>query len=217
VPQGEFLPIAERVGLVAELQRWALEESMAAVLTLPSVGAPLRLGIDVTAAYVAGGTLAGDVETALRRSGMTPERLVLEIPEATVLADDERIALDIASVRLMGVHVALDHFGTGSSSLKHLTRLPIDILKLDRSLLSRIDRDPQDRALCQSVVGIGSALGLDVVAEGVETSAQLATLCGFSCGFAQGFLISRPLPLGELSALLAARASNLWPGLVGQR
>jgi EAL domain-containing protein (putative c-di-GMP-specific phosphodiesterase class I) len=115
------------------------------------------------------------------------------------------------------VHVALDHFGTGYSSLANLTRLPIDILKLDRSFLARVDRDPQDRALCESVVGIGRALGVDIVAEGVETPAQLATLCGFSCGFAQGFLISRPLPGGELAALLEARSGVLWPGLVGQR
>ena len=103
----------------------------------------------------------------------------------------------------MGVHVALDGFGSGSSALAHLTRLPIDIVRLDRSLITRIDRDPQSRALCESIVGIGRALGLDVVAEGVETPAQLAALCGFGCGFAQGFLIARPLPLAGLLALLA--------------
>jgi EAL domain-containing protein (putative c-di-GMP-specific phosphodiesterase class I) len=117
----------------------------------------------------------------------------------------------------MGVHVALDHFGAGGSSLATLTRLPIDVLKLDRSFLARVDRDPQDRALCESVVGIGRALGVDVVAEGVETPGQLGALCGFRCGFAQGFLLSRPLPLGELAVLLHERAGVLWPGLVGQR
>jgi predicted signal transduction protein with EAL and GGDEF domain len=217
VPPAEFLPIAERSGLIGELQRWALGEATAAVQTLPSAGAPLRLGLDVSSAYVAGGSLAADVDAALHRTGLSPERLVLEIPEATVLAGDERVAMDISSVRLMGVHVALDHFGAGGSSLATLTRLPIDVLKLDRSFMARVDRDPQDRALCESVVGIGRALGVDVVAEGVETPAQLGALCGFSCGFAQGFLLSRPLPLGELTALLSERAGVLWPGLVGQR
>jgi EAL domain-containing protein (putative c-di-GMP-specific phosphodiesterase class I) len=217
VPPAEFLPVAERAGLIGELLRWALGEATTAVRDLPSAGEPLRLGIDVPATYVTGGTLAVDVDAALRRSGLTPERLVLEVPEETVLADDERIPVDIATVRLMGVHVALDHFGTGGSALGNLTRLPIDILKLDRSFLARVDRDPHDRALCEAVVGIGRALGVDVVAEGVETPAQLATLCGFSCGYAQGFLISRPLPLGELTALLTDREGVLWPGLVGQR
>ena len=217
VPKAEFLPMAERSGLIGELQRWGMEQAARGVLSLPSAGAPLRLGIDVTAAYVAGGTLAADVDAVLRRTGLAAERLVLEIAEATVLADDERIRMDIATVRLMGVHVALDHFGSSNSSLSTLTRLPIDILKLDRSFLSRVDRDPQERALCRALVGIGSALGVDVVAVGVETSAQLATLCGFACGFAQGFLLSRPLPLGELRALLHERSGSLWPGLVGQR
>ena len=115
------------------------------------------------------------------------------------------------------MHVALDDFGSGSSALAHLTRLPIDIVPLDRSLITRIDRDPQSRALCESIIGIARALGLDVVADGVETPAQLAALCGFGCGFAQGFLISRPLPLAGLLALLAAGAGALWPGLVGSR
>jgi EAL domain-containing protein (putative c-di-GMP-specific phosphodiesterase class I) len=217
VPPGEFLPIAERAGLIGELQRWALEAAAGAVVGLPTSGAPLRLGLDISAAYAASGTLVADVEAALARAGLAPERLVLEIPEATVLADDDRTAMDIASLRLMGVHVALDHFGAGYSSLAHLTRLPIDVLKLDRSFLARVDRDAQDRALCESVVRIGRALGVDVVAEGVETSAQLGTLCGLSCGFAQGFLLSRPLPVGELAALLTDRAGMVWPGLVGQR
>jgi EAL domain-containing protein (putative c-di-GMP-specific phosphodiesterase class I) len=217
VPPAEFLPVAERTGLIGELLRWALAQATAAVQTLPSAGAPLRLGIDVPVAYIAGGTVPADVEAALRCSGLAPERLVLELPEATVLADDERTARDVAGIRLMGVHVALDHFGAGRSSLAGLTRLPIDILKLDRSLVSRVDRDPQDRALCESVVGIGRALGVDVVAEGVETPAQLAALQAAGAGFAQGFLISRALPPADLARTLRARAGVLWPGLVGSR
>ena len=143
--------------------------------------------------------------------------MILQISAPALVSDDERTGLDIASLRLMGVHVALDDFGSGSSELAHLTRLPIDILRLDRSLISRIDRDPQHRALCESIVGIGRALGLDVVADGVETPAQLAALSGFGCGFAQGFLISRPLPLAGLLALLAVDSGALWPGLVGSR
>ncbi|HVD27008.1 MAG TPA: EAL domain-containing protein, partial [Mycobacteriales bacterium] len=157
------------------------------------------------------------VEQALGRSGLAPDRLVLQINAPAVMSDDERTGLDVASLRLMGVHVALDGFGSESSTLTHLTRLPIDILRLDRSLITRIDRDPQSRALCESVIGIGRALGLDVVAEGVETPAQLAALCGYGCGFAQGFLISRALPLSGLRTTLAESSGVVWPGLVGSR
>lgn len=213
----EFEPIAERAGLIGELVRWGLEEAATAVSRMPQHGAPLRIGIRVPAGYLAGGTVVGDVEAALAGSGLSPERLVLEIGAPSVAAADERLTCDISSLRLMGVHVALTGFGSQSSALAHLTRLPIDIVKLDRSLLTRIDRDPQSRALCASVVGIGRALGLDVVADGVETAAQLAALRGSGCEFAQGFAIARPLSLSGITELLADGDGVALPGLVGSR
>jgi diguanylate cyclase (GGDEF)-like protein/PAS domain S-box-containing protein len=217
ISPSEFLPLAERAGLIGELLRWAVEETACTGAGLPERDDPLRIGLKIPFAYLETGALVTDVEQALRRSGLAPGRLVLKVNAPTVMSDDERAGLDVASLRLLGVHVALDDFGSGSSALAHLTRLPIDIVTLDRSLITRIDRDPQSRALCESIIGIAKALGLDVVATGVETPAQLAALCGFGCGFAQGFLISRPLPLAGLLALLSADAGALWPGLVGSR
>jgi diguanylate cyclase (GGDEF)-like protein len=216
VPPAEFLPLAESSGLIGELQRWALEEATAAVAALPPAVGPLRLGLNASACYIATGAVVADVEAALRRSGLPPEQLVVEISTGSVMSDDERVALDMAALRFMGVRVALDDYGTGSSALAHLTRLPIDIVKLDRALISRIDRDPRMRALCESVVGIGRALAVDVVAEGVETAAQLAAVAGFGCGFAQGFLMSRPMSLAGFTALLDVGAGRLWPGLVSR-
>jgi diguanylate cyclase (GGDEF)-like protein/PAS domain S-box-containing protein len=217
VPPEEFLALAERAGLIGELMRWAVEEASCAAAGLPDRADPLRIGVKIPFGYLATGAVVSDVEQALRRSGLPPERLVLEINGPAVMSEDERTGLDVASLRLMGVHVALDGFGSGSSALAHLTRLPIDVLRLDRELIRRIDRDPQSRALCESIVGIGRALGVDVVADGVETAAQLAALCGFGCGFAQGFLISRPLPLAGFTAMFAHGSGVLWPGLVGSR
>ncbi|MCW2703046.1 MAG: Diguanylate cyclase [Blastococcus sp.] len=217
VPPEEFLALAERAGLIGELMRWVVEEAACAAAGLPEREDPLRIGVTIPFGYLATGAVVSDVEQALRRSGLAPERLILQINGPAVMSEDERTGLDVASLRLMGVHVALDGFGSGSSALAHLTRLPIDVLRLDRSLISRIDRDPQSRALCESIVGIGRALGVDVVADGVETPAQLAALCGFGCGFAQGFLISRPLPLAGFTAMFADSAGLLWPGLVGSR
>ena len=211
----EFLPVAESAGVVADLQRWVFEAAMTATASLPDTGSPLRVGINVPPGYLRTGMLVSDVETALGTSGLGPERLILEIGEDAVVSGDERIALDLATLRLMGVHVALDSFGTGESALAHLTQLPIDVLKLDRSLITRLDRDHRSRAFCESIVGIGRALGLDVVAQGVETSAQLAALESFGCGFAQGFLISRPMPLaGFVSAL--SGADQLWSGMASR-
>jgi diguanylate cyclase (GGDEF)-like protein/PAS domain S-box-containing protein len=217
IPPAEFMPLAERAGLIGELVRWGLEEAAVAASGMPEAGGPLRVGTKVPFRYLTGGALVGDVESALRVSGLAPEQLVLQISAPSVMAEDERLSLDVASLRLMGVHVALYGFGSGSSALANLTRLPIDIVKLDRSLITRIDRDPQSRALCESVIGIGRALGLDVVAEGVETPAQLAALSGFGCGFAQGFVIARPMPLAGITELVADGGSVLLPGLVGTR
>ena len=217
VPPAEFLAVAERAGLMGELMRWELEQTACVVAGLPEQADPLRVGLKIPFSYLAAGSLVPDVEQALRRSGLAPERLVLQITAPAVASDDARTGHDVSSLRLMGVHVALDGFGSGSSALAHLTRLPIDVLRLDRSLISRIDRDPQSRALCESIVGIGRALGLDIVADGVETPAQLAALIGFGCGFAQGFLISRPLPLAGFLAMLSDGAGQLWPGMVGSQ
>jgi diguanylate cyclase (GGDEF)-like protein/PAS domain S-box-containing protein len=216
IPPTEFLPLADRAGLTGELMRWALRECTSVAVGLTVGGEPVNTGLKVPAGYVATGTLVPDVEHALRASGLPPERLVLQISSSTVTADDERIGLDVATLRMMGVHVAIEGFGGGSSALEHLTRLPLDILKLDRSLITRIDRDPQSRALCESMIGIGRALGFDVVAEGVETPAQLATLRGFGCTFAQGFHVSRPMPLTGLVELLRDDTA-LWPKLVASR
>ncbi|WP_029432849.1 bifunctional diguanylate cyclase/phosphodiesterase [Blastococcus sp. URHD0036] len=217
VPPVEFVPIAERAGVIGELQRWALEEAARAAVTLPVIHDPLRLGVNISASHVAARTLVGDVAAVLQATGLPPERLILEITEATLMADTDDIAVDVEALRLMGVHVALDDFGIGQSSLTHLNALPIDVLKLDRDFVARVDRHPRSRALCESVIAIGRALGVDIVAEGVETPAQLGVLRGLGCGFAQGFLLSRPLRLSELTELLETGAGSLWPGLVGTR
>ncbi|SOD93111.1 putative bifunctional diguanylate cyclase/phosphodiesterase [Blastococcus haudaquaticus] len=217
ISPSEFAPVAERAGLIGELVRWSLEAAAVAAVGMPECGKPLQLGIKVPAGYLAGGSVVTDVEAALLRSGLAPERLVLEIDAPAVMSDGERLGQDVASLRLMGVHVALYGFGSGSSALANLTRLPIDIVKLDRSLITRIDRDPQSRALCESVIGIGRALGLHTVAEGVETAAQLAALTAFGCGFAQGFVIARPAPLTQFVESLADGDGVLLPGSAGTR
>ncbi|MCZ2838831.1 putative bifunctional diguanylate cyclase/phosphodiesterase [Modestobacter sp. VKM Ac-2985] len=214
VPPEEFLPVAERAGLVVDLQRWVLREATAAALTLPRDGAALKLAVNVSAAHLAAGTLVGDVTAALRDSGLPPERLVVEIAESSL--EVGALADDVAALRLMGVRLALDDFGSGRSSLPALGRLPIDIIKLDRSLLSRVDRDPYSRAVCQAVVSLAATLGIDVVAEGVETTSQLTALRALGCGYAQGFLLSRPVGLAGLVQLLESDTGRLWPGMAGR-
>ncbi len=128
----------------------------------------------------------------------------------------ERLTDDVTALRLMGVHLALDDFGSGRSSLAGLGRLPLDIIKLDRALLSRVDRDRHTQAICRAVVALGAELGIDVVATGVETAGQLGGLQALGFGFAQGFLLSRPVDLPRLVQLLDSDEGRLWPGIVGR-
>jgi diguanylate cyclase (GGDEF)-like protein/PAS domain S-box-containing protein len=215
LPPEEFLPIAERAGLTGDLHRWVLREAMTAITGLPVGDQPDQLGVNLSAAYLAGGTAVPDVEQALRASGLPAERLVVEITEAAAGSPLDSVALDITALRLMGVSVALDDFGTGQSALGSLTRVQLDVLKLDPSLVTRIDRDKKVLALCESVVGIGRALGLKVVAEGVETPAQLGALCGIGCDGVQGFLLGRPVPIERIAEVVREDSGVLWPGLVG--
>ncbi|SDX66966.1 PAS domain S-box-containing protein/diguanylate cyclase (GGDEF) domain-containing protein [Modestobacter sp. DSM 44400] len=213
VPPEEFLPVAGRAGLDVDLQRWVLREATLAAVGLPVHGVELKLGVDISARHLAAGTLVGDVSAALQASGLPPERLIVEIAESAVASGGEHDLADVSALRLMGVHVALDGFGSSHSTLPALARLPVDVLKLDRGFLARIDRDAYTRALVESVVGIGAALGVDVVAEGVETTSQLAVLEAIGCGFAQGFLLSRPVALPGVVQLLDQGAGQLWPGV----
>ncbi|MEI4273794.1 sensor domain-containing phosphodiesterase [Klenkia sp. LSe6-5] len=212
----EFIPIAERAGLVGDLQRWVLAEAMTAAAALPEHGAPLQLGVNVSPVHVASGTLVGDVAQALQATGFPAQRLVVELTGTTSPAPVPAVAADHAALRLMGVHLALDDFGAGPSSLSQLTGTPVDVLKLDRTFLARVDKDRQTRALCAAVIGLGRDLGIDVVAEGVETPSQLTALRAMGCAYAQGFLLSRPLTLPALVALLDAGAGHLWPGRIGR-
>ncbi|MEU2349245.1 EAL domain-containing protein [Modestobacter sp. NPDC049651] len=215
----EFLPVAEQAGLVLDLQRWVFAETTRDALTLPEVEGPLTLAVNVSVRHLAAGTLVGDVGAALRASGLPAQRLQIEITESALLTEGaaaDAVAADVAALRLMGVRVALDDLGRGWAALPQLARVPVDVVKLDPGFLARIDRDAVVRALCESVVRLADGLGMDVVAEGIESTSQLAAVQAAGCTAAQGFLLARPLPLPALRTLLVDNAGLLWPGLAGR-
>jgi EAL domain-containing protein (putative c-di-GMP-specific phosphodiesterase class I) len=188
----------------------------------------VQMGVNVSVRHLQAGCLGPDVAQALAATGVPPERLVLEITESVMLDARDRLENDLAALRGMGCKIALDDFGRGYSSLAYLARLPVDVLKMDREFVADIERDPRGAALVSTVVELGRTLGMDVVAEGVETAGQLAALQGMGCGFLQGWLIGRAVPVEELGPLLAAfdpsfsvtsgqkwtRLSTSWDGLV---
>ena len=143
---------------------------------------------------------------AVRRSGVDPAALTIEVTESTAMADRDTGFRALRELSGEGVRVAIDDFGTGYSSLDQLRRMPVDVVKVDRSFVSAMSDDPTDRALVAAVIGMGRALNLTVVAEGIETEQQASSLRELGCGLGQGFLYAPPLPAEGLEELLVAGA-----------
>jgi EAL domain-containing protein (putative c-di-GMP-specific phosphodiesterase class I) len=184
------------------LQRWVLAEATATLAPLLAAGHDVQLGVNVSIRHLQAGCLAADVAAALTGSGVPPHRLMLELTESVLMGAGERMVGDLGTLRDMGCVLSLDDFGKGNSSLSRLARLPVQVLKMDRAFVAHIEDDPRTAALVSSVVQLGRTLGMDVVAEGVETSGQLAALRGLGCRYLQGFLLGRPVAGAELPALL---------------
>ena len=144
--------------------------------------------------------------TTLEQFGVNPQRLQLEITESAIMRDEQAVVGALEELRALGLSIALDDFGTGYSSLSYLRRLPVDTLKMDGSFIRSIDHDVEAAALTRSIVAMGKALGLRVVAEGVELEEQRALLAEWGCDEIQGFLVGVPLPADEALARLARRA-----------
>ncbi len=204
-----FMAVAEETGLVVDIGEWVLGEALAQVqrwrTTLPGA-AHLTVAVNLSARQVAEPGLAAAVRRVLEATGITPTAVHLEMTESVVMRDGALCVAVLTELRDLGVRLSVDDFGTGYSSLSYLKLLPVDTLKVDRSFVDGLGGDdPHDRSIVAAVLSLASALGLDVVAEGVETDAQLAELAALGVRRAQGHLWARPAPAEELEAWLRAR------------
>ena len=194
--------VADRGDHVAQLSRHIGKRALAMAAAWPqTTGMPLRLSLNVTAEDFAVGDFAATLKAALDASAFPAERLTIEITEQTLITDFEACAAALRELATLGVNVALDDFGTGFSNFRALKALPLDALKLDRSLVSDIEHDARDRAILSAMVAMARALGLKVIAEGVETVGQLAILQDEGCDYFQGFLRCGPIAAEDFEAL----------------
>ena len=162
------------------------------------------MSVNISARQFWRADLLNEIEEAIQNSGIEPGMLQLEITETMILHDTQVTHDRLASLRKLGVGVALDDFGTGYSALNHLRTLPIDTIKIDRSFVSALESDPKTAAIVRSVTALAKELGMHVIAEGVETAAQMEQVRAVNCEWAQGYLIARPLEAGAMADLLAA-------------
>jgi diguanylate cyclase (GGDEF)-like protein len=192
----EFIPVAEASGLILQLGRWAMDKAAQTLADWDKeIGEtlPLYVGVNLSAIQVARDDIAAVVESALKSSGLTGDRLTLELTESSIVQDPVRATRVFDALKALDATVAMDDFGTGYSSLAYLQRLPIDVLKIDKSFVSGMMVDPDAVAIVRAVLSLAEALGMSTTAEGIETVELATTLATLGCASGQGFYFARPL------------------------
>lgn len=209
VPPNEFIPLAESTGLIHELGAWVLDQACEQALAWRALcDYPVSVSVNVSGRQLDHPDFPELVDRILERTGLPPRLLQLEITESTIMRRPDDVAKTLQRIRQTGVTIALDDFGTGHSSLAYLRRFPLDTLKIDRSFVLDLSGPDQNVVLLRSIVDLAHALGLEVVAEGVETEAQLDILRSHQCDEIQGFLISPAVPAPEFNRRFLANRYN---------
>ncbi len=209
IPPVDFISLAEETGLILPLGSWVLDQACTQLARWnqknPDRG--LTMSVNLSAAQINHANLVDQVERTLRKTGLPAQSLKLEITESVVMQNAEAASSLLKQLRDLSVRLSIDDFGTGYSSLSYLNRFPVDTLKIDRSFVSGMADQAENLGIVQSVVSLAHTLGMDVVAEGVETPEQMDSLKGLDCEFAQGYLFSRPVDVGSAGVLLDTRAA----------
>ncbi len=200
IPPSEFIPIAEETGLIVALGEFALNEACAEASSWQS---RTRLAVNLSPVQFKNRNLASSVAAALARSGLDPSRLELEITEMVLLDESALTVAMMARMEALGVRLSLDDFGTGYSSLSYLCKFPFSKIKLDRCFVRDIGQDKSSAAVVRAVATLGSELGMTILVEGIETIEQLDQVKREGCKEGQGYLFGKPMPAGEVRALLA--------------
>jgi EAL domain-containing protein (putative c-di-GMP-specific phosphodiesterase class I) len=202
----EFIPLAERNGAIIEIGEWVLREACSRAASWRE---PHKIAVNISAVQLAQKELPQLVQEILIQTGLSPNRLELEVTETAIITDKARALHVLRQIKSLGVTIALDDFGTGYSSLDTLRSFPFDKIKLDRLFMKEVATNSQSRAFVRAVLALGRGLDLPILAEGVETPDQLALLCSEGCNEAQGYLLGRPQPHEQISGLAAVKAAPL--------
>ena len=214
VPPGEFIPVLEDIGMMPIVGEWVLRSACAQTRLWRDEGLPpLRVSVNVSPTQFQSASFVAMVERVLRETAADPSLIELELTESTLLADTDQAIRTLAALKVLGLSVSIDDFGTGFSSLNYLRHLAVDFLKIDRSFVSDIAASARDRAVAGAIIQLAEALGIAVVAEGVETEAQAQFFAGAHCAELQGYLFCRPVPAAQIRAFLVQHGNAAAPSL----
>jgi diguanylate cyclase (GGDEF)-like protein/PAS domain S-box-containing protein len=198
----EFISVAEETGLIVPLDRWVLREACRQTVQWQKRFPGLTISVNLSPKQFLHADLVWEVERVLAETGLAASSLKLEITESVLMSNGETVQQSLTKIRALGVELYLDDFGTGYSSLSYLHRFPIDVLKIDRSFVCRIGAEGENSEIARAIVTLAHGMGLGVIAEGIETSEQLAELRSLSCKYGQGNLFSSPVDAGEAEKLV---------------
>lgn len=212
VPPGTLIPLAEQSGCIDEIGRWVLDQACRDQRRWRGTE-ELKVSVNVSAHQLMSHDFAATVEDVLRATGTPPEVVTLEVTESVFLQDSERALVVLNDLKRLGLTLALDDFGTGYSSLSYLRRFPVDVVKIDRTFVAELGGDQASLAIVSAVVDLAHALGLTVVAEGVETPGQHREVAALGCDACQGYHFARPMPADEMDALMLDGVANGNPRL----
>jgi diguanylate cyclase (GGDEF)-like protein len=208
ISPGEFIPLAEEIGLISPIGAWVLRQACAQAATWPK---DLSVAVNLSPVQFKSRSLVLDVVTALGSSGLAANRLELEITEAVLLHDTDTTLATLTQLKDLGVRISMDDFGTGYSSLSYLRKFPFDKIKIDQSFIRDLATRPESMAIVRAVAGLGSTLGIATTAEGVETLDQLKAVKAEGCTQVQGYLLGRPMPSSGIPQVLHAFAKAAKP------
>ena len=207
ISPAEFIPLAEETGLIFEIGRWVLNESCRQMQSWQqSASRQLKISVNLSSKQFSQPNLIEQIKQALNVTQLDPHCLQLEITESVVMENAEAAAQMLKQLRALGVHLSIDDFGTGYSSLSYLHRFPVSTLKIDRSFIGRMGAGDENAEIVRTIITLANNLGMQVVAEGIETETQLAQLRALKCDYGQGYLFSRPVDAEQATALLRGRA-----------
>jgi diguanylate cyclase (GGDEF)-like protein len=207
-----FIPVAEESRLIVPIGRWVIEQACrqaAAWQELRPDSAPVAVAVNLSARQLADPEVTAHIERSIEANGIEPSTLWLELTESTLLEDTAYVERTLGALRRLGVHLVLDDFGVGFSSLGYLKRLPLSMVKLDRTFVENVTNSPNDAAIVRAVSEMSETIGIGVIAEGVETEEQVRVARELGCGYAQGFHFAEPVPADQVRSLLAGQLTAL--------
>jgi EAL domain-containing protein (putative c-di-GMP-specific phosphodiesterase class I) len=201
VAPGEFIPLAEEMGLIDAIGGWVVEEIGRQDAIWRAEGIELEVGFNLSPRQLWQDDPVGRIARQIRAAGMDPSRVTVEITESTAMNDPDHTLDVLHGFKDEGLRLAIDDFGTGYSSLSRLRYMPVDVLKIDRTFVREVNSDPQSASMVSAIIALANNLGMEPLAEGIETEKEWRFLADRGCPFGQGFYFSRPIPAEQITAM----------------